>query len=52
VIGVKVWICNGEIFGKRDLSPNIGAKNVKQNQRGLTRMQTTVKEKKAIKLKF
>jgi ribosomal protein S3 len=29
VIGVKVWICNGEIFGKRDLSPNIGAKNVK-----------------------
>lgn len=23
-IGVKVWICNGEIFGKRDLSPNIG----------------------------
>jgi len=29
VIGVKVWICNGEIYGKRDLSPNIGAKNVK-----------------------
>ena len=29
VIGVKVWICNGEIFGKRDLSPNIGARNVK-----------------------
>ena len=25
-IGVKVWICNGEIYGKRDLSPNIGAK--------------------------
>ena len=20
VIGIKVWICNGEIFGKRDLS--------------------------------
>jgi small subunit ribosomal protein S3 len=29
VIGIKVWICNGEIFGKRDLSPNIGAGNVK-----------------------
>ena len=29
VIGIKVWICNGEIFGKRDLAPNIGAKNVK-----------------------
>jgi len=23
-IGVKVWICKGEIFGKRDLSPNVG----------------------------
>jgi small subunit ribosomal protein S3 len=23
-IGVKVWICKGEIFTKRDLSPNIG----------------------------
>lgn len=22
-IGVKVWICKGEIYGKRDLSPNI-----------------------------
>ena len=24
-IGVKVWICRGEVFGKRDLSPNLGA---------------------------
>ena len=23
-IGIKVWIFKGEIFGKRDLSPNIG----------------------------
>ncbi len=23
-IGVKVWICRGEVLGKRDLSPNIG----------------------------
>ena len=23
-IGVKVWICRGEIFGKRDLTPNAG----------------------------
>ncbi len=29
VIGIKVWICNGEIFGKRDLSPNIGVKSTK-----------------------
>jgi small subunit ribosomal protein S3 len=24
LIGIKVWICKGEVFGKRDLSPNIG----------------------------
>jgi small subunit ribosomal protein S3 len=23
-IGVKCWICRGEVFGKRDLSPNVG----------------------------
>ena len=23
-IGIKVWICKGEVLGKRDLSPNIG----------------------------
>jgi small subunit ribosomal protein S3 len=23
-IGVKVWICKGEVLGKRDLSPNLG----------------------------
>ena len=23
-IGIKVWIFNGEVFGKRDLSPNVG----------------------------
>jgi small subunit ribosomal protein S3 len=27
LIGIKVWICRGEIFGKRDLSPNIGVDN-------------------------
>ncbi len=26
-IGVKVWICKGEVFGKRDLSPNLGFNN-------------------------
>lgn len=25
LVGIKVWICNGEVYGKRDLSPNIGA---------------------------
>ena len=23
-IGIKVWICKGEVYGVRDLSPNIG----------------------------
>ena len=23
-IGLKIWICRGEVLGKRDLSPNIG----------------------------
>ena len=25
LIGIKVWICTGEVYGKRDLSPNLGA---------------------------
>lgn len=27
LIGVKVWICKGEVYGKRDLSPNVGIKS-------------------------
>lgn len=30
-IGIKVWIFKGEVFGKRDLSPNVGTGN--QNDR-------------------
>ncbi len=26
-IGIKVWICKGEVYGKRDLSPNLGFTN-------------------------
>ncbi len=33
-IGVKVWICKGEKFGKVDLSPNIGGKDFKHGQTG------------------
>ena len=32
-IGVKVWICKGEVLGKRDLSPNVGA-NSKDSKDG------------------
>lgn len=31
-IGIKVWICKGEVLGKRDLSPNVGVK--KEGGRG------------------
>ena len=31
LIGVKVWICKGEVYGKRDLSPNQGL--AKDNKR-------------------
>lgn len=33
-IGVKVWICKGEVYGKRDLSPNVGQGNVKGRGEG------------------
>ena len=33
-IGVKVWVFKGEIFGKRDLSPNIGAQQQQQQSSG------------------
>lgn len=32
LIGIKVWICNGEVYGKRDLSPNIAAKSAKSGK--------------------
>ncbi|MCQ2207620.1 MAG: 30S ribosomal protein S3 [Paludibacteraceae bacterium] len=31
LIGIKVWICRGEVYGKRDLAPNFTA--VKENGR-------------------
>lgn len=34
-IGVKVWICKGEVLGKRDLSPHIGVdQKTKGSKRG------------------
>ena len=30
LIGIKVWICKGEVYGKRDLSPNLGVANQKK----------------------
>ena len=31
-IGIKVWIFKGEIFGKRDLSPNVGIVSQGENK--------------------
>ena len=31
-IGIKVWICKGEVYGKRDLSPNIGQTSNTRNR--------------------
>jgi hypothetical protein len=33
LIGVKVWICKGMVYGIRDLSPNVGAKTRQRGQR-------------------
>lgn len=30
-IGIKVWICKGEVYGKRDLSPNVGLQKQKSS---------------------
>jgi small subunit ribosomal protein S3 len=32
LLGIKVWICKGEIYGKRDLSPNIGLMKDKKRE--------------------
>jgi small subunit ribosomal protein S3 len=36
-LGIKVWICKGEVYGKRDLSPNIEAKVAKAKPKGFTK---------------
>jgi small subunit ribosomal protein S3 len=34
LIGIKVWICKGEIYGKPDLSPNFNVKESGGNRGG------------------
>ena len=38
-IGIKVWICKGEVLGKRDLNPNMvaGGKDMGERQGGFER---------------
>ena len=33
-IGVKVWICKGEVLGKRDLSPHLPSQKKERGDRG------------------
>ena len=35
IIGIKVWLFSGEVYGKRDLSPNIGGPTRGGAQRGV-----------------
>ncbi len=34
LIGVKVWICRGEVYEKRDLAPNFAAEKTNANRGG------------------
>jgi small subunit ribosomal protein S3 len=43
---VKVWICKGEVYGKRDLSPNIGVATGNGNNNGGDRKPASFKRKK------
>jgi small subunit ribosomal protein S3 len=46
-LGIKVWICRGEVYGKRDLSPNVGvATGGGNNNNGGDRKPASFKRKK------
>lgn len=45
-IGVKVWICRGEVYGKRDLAPNIGMNTGGGNSQSGERKPAPFKRKK------
>lgn len=34
LLGIKVWVCIGEVYGKRDLSPNFDAQGAKAKPKG------------------
>ena len=34
IIGIKVWICKGEVLGKRDLSPHVGVQKKEGGKKG------------------
>ncbi|MFI3294561.1 MAG: 30S ribosomal protein S3, partial [Rikenellaceae bacterium] len=34
ILGIKVWICNGEVYKKRELTPLAGMSSVSANSQG------------------
>lgn len=34
LLGIKVWVCRGEVYGKRDLAPNFTPEKDVRNERG------------------
>lgn len=44
-IGVKTWICRGEVLGKRDLSPNIGTETREATKGGRKRPPRNMKNR-------
>ena len=38
LLGIKVWICRGEVYGKRDLSPNFAQEKHSGRSNGKTRV--------------
>ena len=34
IIGIKVWICRGEIYGKKDLAPSFSSSKDNRSQGG------------------
>ena len=34
LLGIKVWICRGEVYGKRDLAPNFSQEKAGGNRAG------------------
>jgi small subunit ribosomal protein S3 len=46
-IGIKVWVCKGEVYGKRDLSPNFGLSKEKSAPKQVgNRANRDIKKKK------
>jgi small subunit ribosomal protein S3 len=37
LLGIKVWICRGEVYGKRDLAPNFSQEKAGGNRPGAGR---------------